>query len=151
MKLTRLTVVLPAALIALGGTAAGTAIAASSSPAATPQYVLISYCGDHGNVRPSTEDLPGCMPSNELMNKLKWVSWRSVAYGSGNLAVNNCSPSSSCGPAKFTKYPVLIVLWRPEAWSGHAGRDYFSRITWIFTGKRPSHTPVTQTSVLPAH
>jgi hypothetical protein len=151
MKLTRLTVVLPAVLIALGGTAAGTAIAASSSAAATPQYVLINYCGDHGAVRPSTEDLPGCMPSNELMNKLKWVSWRSVAYGSGDLAVNNCTPSSSCGPSKFTKYPVLIVLWRPEAWSGHSGHDYFSRMTWIFTGKRPQGGSVTQTMSLPSH
>jgi hypothetical protein len=151
MKLTRVSVALPAVLIALGGTAAGTAVAASSARAAAPQYVLINYCGDHGHVRPSTEDLPGCMPSNELMTRLKWVSWRSVAYGSGDLAVNNCTPSSSCGPSKFTKYPVLIVLWRAEAWPGHAGRDYFSRMTWIFTGKRPSHAPVSQTSVLPAH
>jgi hypothetical protein len=147
MKLTRLTVVLPAVLIALGGTAAGTAIAASSSAAAAPQYVLINYCGDHGKVRPAAEDLPGCMPSNEYMNKLKWVSWRSVAYGSGTLAVNSCTPS--CAGGKYIKYPVLTVLWRAETWKGHAGRDYFSRMTLVFTGKRP-RGPVAQTLTLPA-
>jgi hypothetical protein len=91
----------------------------------------------------------GCMPSNELVTNLSWVSWRSVAYGSGTLGVNNCTPSSSCGPSKYTKYPILTVLWGVKPWPHHQGRDYFSKLTWIFTGKRPTRTPVTQTFTLP--
>jgi len=45
----------------------------------------------------------------------------------------------------YTKYPILIVLWRAEPWAGQHGEDYFSRLTWIFTGKRPSHAPLTHT------
>jgi hypothetical protein len=61
-----------------------------------------------------------------------------------------CTPSSSCGPSKFTKYPILVVLWRAEPWPHHAGRAYFSRLTWIFAGTRPARTPVSQTFPLPA-
>jgi len=85
------------------------------------------------------------MTSSELIGKVRWTSWRSVAFGSGALEVNNCTPSSSCGPSMYTKYPILIVLWRAEPWAGQHGEDYFSRLTWIFTGKRPSHAPLTHT------
>ena len=33
------------------------------------------------------------------------------AFGKGDLEVNNCNPSSSCGAPKYTKYPILTVLW----------------------------------------
>ena len=110
--------------------------------------MLINYCSDHGKVRPSTEDLPGCMPSNEYLAGLKWTSWRSVAYGSGVFRVNNCTPT--CAQGKYVSYPILTVLWRAEPWPGHAGRDYFSRVTVIFTGAHHPHGPPPQTLTLPA-
>jgi len=152
MRLTRTGILLAIGTLGAAGTVAATLVAASpaSAGAASAQVVLVNQCTGKGQVRPSTFYLPGCMPSSELIGKLKWTSWTSVAFGSGALEVNNCTPSSSCGPSMYTKYPILVVLWRAEPWIGAKGEDYFSRMTWIFTGKRPKHVPVTQTITVPA-
>ena len=155
MKLTRMRAIITAGVLATAGTATAVALAvapASASAAgvrtaATGRVVLVNACTGAGQVKPRGYE-PGCMPSSEFFTGLKWVSWKSAAYGSGTLKVNNCSPSSSCGPSKFTKYPVLTVLWRAEARPGHPGQRYFSRLTFIFTGKRP-HGAAAQTMVLP--
>ena len=97
-----------------------------------------------------TIPLPGCMTSSELIGKANWTSWRLVAFGSADLEVNKCNPSSSCGPSMYTKYPILMVLWRARPWAGKHGEDYFSRLTWIFTGRVPRHAAVTQTVTLPS-
>jgi hypothetical protein len=151
MKLSRMRTVVTAGVLAIGGTAAAIAmtVAPASAGAATARkVVVVNACTGAGQVRPGGYK-PGCMPSSEFFTGLKWASWKSVAYGSGTLKVNNCTPSSSCGPGKFTRYPVLTVLWRAEARPGHAGQKYFSRLTFIFTGKRPHGAPA-RTMVLPA-
>lgn len=138
--------------LAASGTVAGTVLAAapaSAGPAAAQPVALINYCSGHGTVRPAQEDLPGCMPSNEYLARLRWTSWGSVAYGRGVFRVNNCTPS--CAQGTYINYPILTVLWRAEPWPGHAGRDYFSRLTVIFTGSHHPHGPAAQTLVLPAH
>jgi hypothetical protein len=149
MRLTRTRVLLAAAVVASAATIAGTALTASAAPAASHQVVLVNQCSGKGQVRPGPNiALPGCMTANELIGKAHWTSWGSAAFGNGDLEVNNCTPSSSCGPSKFTKYPILIVLWRAEHWQG--GGKYFSRMTWIYTGNRPPHTKVTNTITWPA-
>jgi hypothetical protein len=158
MRLHRARIVLAAAGLTVSGVVAGfvvSAAPASAGPAvahapASTRVVLVNQCTGKGQVRPSTVPLPFCMTSSELIGKLTWTSWRSVAFGSGDLEVNNCTPSSSCGPSKYTRYPILIVLWRAEPWAGRPGDDYFSRLTWILSGKRPSHAPVTHTIALPS-
>jgi hypothetical protein len=148
MRFTRVRVLLAVGLVASAATITGTALAASAAPASR-QVVLVNQCSGKGQVRPSPNiALPGCMTSNELIGHASWTSWRSVAFGAGDLEVNNCTPSSSCGPSKFTKYPILIVAWRAERWAG--GGRYFSRVTWIYTGKKPRHSAVTQTITWPS-
>ncbi len=159
MRLTQMRAAATAGLLAVAGAAAGITIVAapasagpatSSVPAAT-RVVLVNQCSGKGQVRPSPNvPLPDCMTSSELIGRVKWTTWRSVAFGAGDLEVNNCTPSSSCGPSKYTKYPILMVLWRAKPWAGQKGDDYFSRLTWIFTGKRPRHAPVTQTITMPS-
>jgi hypothetical protein len=139
MRLTRVRVLLAVGLMASAATITGTALAAAAAPATTHRVVLVQ-CSGAGQVRPSTTDQPGCMASNEYIPVLKWTSWASSAFGSGTLAVNKCTPSSSCGPSKFTRYPILIVLWKAAAWPNHAGHQYFTRMTLIFTGSR-KHAP----------
>jgi hypothetical protein len=157
MTFTRLHITLAAGLVAAAGTigaVAMTALPASAGPAASAgaasakavPVVLVNQCTGKGQTRPSTIWLPDC-PSGVLVGGAKWTSWGSVAFGSGRLEVDNCTPSASCGPSKYTKYPILIVLWRAERWAGKRGTDYFSRVTWIFTGKRPNHVPVSQTTI----
>jgi hypothetical protein len=150
VRRTRVRSLVAIAGLVASGTVAGFLLAAAPASAVpvTTQVALISYCGDHGTVRPATEDLPGCMPSNEYVSGLKWTSWRSVAYGSGILRVNNCTPS--CAQGTYVNYPILTVLWRAEPWPGNAGHHYFSRMTVIFTGSRHPHGPAAQTLTLPA-
>ena len=152
MRLSRARVLLTVAAMAAVGTVAGSVLAAlpaAAGPAATI-YVLVNQCTGKGQVRPGPNiPLPECMPSNELIGHATWTSWGSVAFGSGDLEVNNCTPSASCGPSKFTKYPILIVAWRSQPWRGAAGDDYFSRVTLIYTGKRPQRA-VTQTITWPS-
>jgi hypothetical protein len=148
MKLIRARIMLSAGLIAAAaGTITGTVLAAGPASAASSPVVVIAC--HRAQVRPAEYDI-GCMKSNLFVSNLSWVSWRSVAFGSGILRVNQCTPSSSCGPSKFTKYPILTVLWGAKPWPHHPGRAYFSRLTWIFTGKRPGNAPVNQTFILPA-
>ena len=157
MRLTRIRAVVGVGVLAVAGTTAAVALAvapasagaAAAHAAAAAKVVLVNQCTGGGQVRPSTIPLPECMTSSELIGHARWTSWGSVAFGAGDLEVNNCTPSSSCGPSQYTKYPILIVLWRAEPREG--GGRYFTRLTWILTGKRPSHAPVTQTiTMLPA-
>jgi hypothetical protein len=142
-----------AGALAVGAAVAGSVLAAGSASAgpAITKTVLVNQCTGKGQVRPAGNiPLPGCMTSSELVGHAAWTSWSlSSAFGRGDLEVNNCTPSSSCGPNQYTKYPILIVAWRAEAWRGAKGDDYFSRVTWIFTGKRPKGAPVTQTVTWP--
>ena len=144
MRLTRVRVILVAALMALAGTTTAAVLVAGPASASSSQVVVVN-CG-HGQVRPAQYDI-GCMASQEYLAQLRWTSWRSVAFGGGILKVNNCTPS--CAQGTYIKYPVLTVLWRARPWPHHAGGRYFSRLTIIFTGKRPAHVPVTQTVALP--
>jgi hypothetical protein len=137
--------ILAAGLMALAGTTTAAVLVAGPASASSSQVVVVN-CG-HGQVRPALYDI-GCMASQEYLAQLRWTSWRSVAFGGGVLKVNNCTPS--CAKGRYIKYPVLTVLWRARPWPHHAGRQYFSRLTLIFTGKRPAHVPVTQNIALPS-
>lgn len=139
-----------AAGVAAGVAAAGPAAAASgpaSAASAASRPVVLVGCLGTGQVRPARYDI-GCMPSNELVAGLTWTSWRSAAFGSGVLKVNDCTPT--CAQGHYVKFPILVVLWRARPWPGHPGREYFSRLTWIFIAQRPGHAPAAQTFVLPA-
>lgn len=128
---------------------AGPASAKPAAPFSTKPVVLVNPCPPkQGLVRPSTYKI-GCMASQQFVSGLSWTNWKSTAFGSGTLKVNSCNPS--CAAGKFNKFPILVVLWRAQPWPHHSGRQYFSRLTWIFTGKRPSvvHTAA-QTFTLPS-
>jgi hypothetical protein len=132
MRLTRVRLLLATGMV-VAGTVAGTAVAASAAPARSSLPVLVQ-CNGVGQVKPGSSLQPGCMGSNQDITKIKWSTWTSSAFASGTWGVNNCTPSSSCGPSKFTKYPVLIVLWRAATRPHHPGQKYFSRMTVIFDG-----------------
>jgi hypothetical protein len=128
---------------------AGPASAKPAASASPHPVVLVQPCTrTTGLVKPSMYDI-GCMASQEFISGLSWTSWKSAAFGSGTFKVNNCTPT--CAGGKYIKFPILVVLWRAEPWPHHSGRQYFSRLTWIFTGKHPSVVHVAaQTSNLPS-
>jgi hypothetical protein len=146
MRLLRARVLLAAGLIAAAGTVTGVVATAGAASATSSPVVLIN-CAGHGKVRPAVYDI-GCMPSSEYLAGLKWTSWHAVAFGSGTLKVNDCTPT--CAQGKYISYPILTVLWRARPWPGHSGSDYFARLTWIFTSTRPAHARVNQTFALPS-
>jgi hypothetical protein len=149
MKFTPTRVSTAAGALALAGAAiAGvTTLGAGPASAGAGQTVAVN-CQGHGQVRPSGFDNFGCMASQEFLTNLSWTSWQSVAFGQGDLKVNQCTPS--CAQGHYAKFPVLTVLWRSRPWPGHAGQQYFTRITMIFTGKHPDgkHTPDTFTATI---
>lgn len=152
MRLTRARSFLVAGLVGATSVAtaavliAGPASAKPAAPSSQHPVVLVNPCNtSRGQVKPSTYDI-GCMASQQLISGLTWTSWKSVAFGSGTLKVN-----SGGAMGKYIKFPILVVLWRARPWPHHAGRQYFSRLTWIFTGKRPSVVHVAaQTFNLPS-
>lgn len=159
MRFNRVRIMLGAGVVTVAAATAMTALAAapasahpaaiSSAVAKAKPVVLVNQCSGKGQVKPSpTIPLPECMPSSVFIGKASWTSWASVAFGAADLEVNNCTPS--CAGGKFIKYPILIVLWRAEPWAGKKGEDYFSRMTWIYTGKRPNRVPGTHTINWPA-
>jgi hypothetical protein len=129
-----------AAIAAIVGSGVGLATAA---PVAARPVVLVN-CGKP-QVKPSSYVL-ACADAGAYLNRLQWVSWQGVAYGSGTEFLNSCVPD--CAAHHFYSYPVLITLWRAEPRPGHRGQQFFSRMTVIHTGKlaRPHETiPLTQT------
>jgi hypothetical protein len=146
MRLTRMRITVAAGLLAASGTPAATAVAVAPASAGSTTVVMVN-CAGQGQIRPGGYDI-GCT-ANEMLATLHWQTWRGTAYGNGVLKVDDCTPT--CAQGKYIKYPVLTVLWRPKAWPGHPGHRYFTRVTWIFTGKRPGHARAAQTLSLPAH
>ena len=96
MRLIRVRVALAGALVAIAGTTAGVVLAAGPASAESSQVVLVNC--------------------SELVTGLTWTSWRPVAFGSGVLKVNDCTPS--CAQGKYISYPILTVLWRARQADG---------------------------------
>ena len=146
MRLTRMRITVTAGLLAASGTLAATAVAVAPASAGATTVVMVN-CAGQGQIRPGGYDI-GCT-ANEMLATLHWQTWSGTAYGNGVLKVDDCTPT--CAQGKYIKYPVLTVLWRPKAWAGHAGHRYFTRVTWIFTGKRPGNARAAQTLSLRAY
>jgi hypothetical protein len=144
MRFTRARAVLGAVALAAAGTVTGSVLVAGTASAGSSAVVLVN-CAGQGQVRPGGYDI-GCM-ANELLAGLHWTSWGPAAFGHGVLKVDDCIPT--CAQGKYVRYPVLTVLWRARPWPRHAGREYFSRLTMIFTGARPAHTGPSVTLSLP--
>src|ERR1039457_5625644 len=134
MRLTRVRLILAAGLMALAGTTTAAVLVAGPASASSSQVVVVN-CG-HGQVRPALYDI-GCMASQEYLAQLRWTSWRSGAFGGGVVKVNNCTPS--CANGRSSKSPVPTALRRARRSPRHAAPQSFSRLTLIFTGKRPAH------------
>lgn len=136
-------IALGAGVIALAGTlpaeASTVAAAQPARPAATawanPAVVLVG-CRHRGLVLPRKYILT-CADANNYLTGLRWVSWRTVAFGSGIEHINSCQPS--CAAGHFRRYRVLVNLWRARPRAHHHGQLKFTRLTVIYQGRRPNH------------
>ncbi|MGH3394047.1 MAG: hypothetical protein ACRDPO_05090 [Streptosporangiaceae bacterium] len=121
---------------ALAATSAATA-AVSRARAAVPRGDVLVNCAGRAQVRPGSYVLT-CADGNDYLAGLYWVSWSGgAAFGRGTEHVNDCVPN--CAEGHFHAYPVLVTAWRAVPRPGHAGQRYFSRMTDIYTGRRPAY------------
>jgi hypothetical protein len=97
--------------------------------AASPVMVT---CSDKDQVRPSSFIL-SCADANWSLTGLHWQTWGSTGYATGTTVMNDCVPN--CALGKFYYFPSSVVVWRPEALPKHHGVQYFSRVSWVYTGK----------------
>jgi hypothetical protein len=109
--------------------ASATSVASASATTSAPKSVVLVNCGGTGQVKPR-EYILTCADAGDVLMKLHWVSWGSVAYGRGTEHIHDCYPYCAASD-KYVNYPVLVVLWRAETQSG---QKYFSRLTEIRTG-----------------
>jgi hypothetical protein len=122
--------------LAATASAAAAATPATARPAAPRGDVLVN-CTGRAQARPGSYVLT-CADGNDYLAGLRWVSWSGgAAFGRGTEHVNDCVPN--CAQGHFHAYPVLVTAWRAVARPGHAGQRYFSRLTGIYTGKRPTY------------
>jgi hypothetical protein len=79
----------------------------------------------------------GQRPPGNYLTGLRWLrwGWHGAAYGTGEEHPATCVGSTN----------VVVVLWRPRPWPGHAGLRYFSRMTVINRGALTPWSPLTST------
>jgi hypothetical protein len=115
--------------------AAASAPVLAADQAAAPRNVIVVNCLGKQQARPSSFILT-CADAGDVLTGLHWANWAaSEAFGSGTEMIKTCKPN--CAEGGFASYPALITLWRPEPLRGHPGVLYFTRITRIYTAKRP--------------
>jgi hypothetical protein len=119
---------------------------ASATPSAAvahaaKSHVVIVNCRGTGQIRPSSFVIT-CADGNDYLTGLHWSSWPvnasagAAAFGRGSEHVNDCIPN--CAQGHVHSFPVLVTLWRSEPRGGHAGQRRITRITDIYSGKRPT-------------
>jgi len=130
-----------AAAIAISASAIALAASLPATAATAPHHgrsswagaVVLVNCQRRGVVLPSSFIL-ACADGNDFLTGMRWVSWRTVAYGSGVEVAKSCVPN--CSASRFKRFPVLIMLWRAKR-RGHSDQFKFTRLTVIYTGRRP--------------
>jgi hypothetical protein len=132
-----------AAVLVTGSLLAGPAAAASAPVHAAiassgSSSVVVVNCANKDQVRPSSFVLT-CADANDSLTGMHWQTWGSTAYGTGSTTINDCYPN--CAQGKFFHFPTLAVLWRPEALPGHPGTQYFSRVSWVYSGAHCMPSP----------
>jgi hypothetical protein len=127
-----------AALVAVGaaaaivtGALAGGASAATGTPHPAASPVMVT-CTNTDQVRPAQFVL-SCADGNWSLSGLHWRTWGATGYATGTTVINDCVPN--CALGKFYRFPVSVVVWRPQPLPHHPGVQYFSRVSWVYTGK----------------
>jgi hypothetical protein len=93
---------------------------------------VVVNCEHRAVIAPRTFILT-CADANDYLAGLRWVSWRTEAFGTGVEHINTCNPN--CAAGHFRRYRALITLWRPR----HLRRGLleFTRLTEVYPGARP--------------
>jgi hypothetical protein len=119
----------------LSASGAGTGQAATSLPR-VPAYLGVG--AKYMEIRPRyilyTGDSSGVLSGPKPGSSLHWTSWSAqTAFGGGYNQIDNCKPD--CASGHFIAYPIKLEAWKPGMSHGEL---VFSRLTILYTGKRPA-------------
>jgi hypothetical protein len=134
-----------AAAAVVAGVLAGGASATAGTARTATSRVMVT-CTNQDRVRPAQFVL-SCADGNWSLSGLHWQTWGSTGYATGTTVMNDCTPN--CALGKFYHFPASVVVWRPEALPHHSGVRYFSRVSWVYTGKHCMPAPKGTTTCLP--
>lgn len=95
---------------------------------------VVVNCSMKTQVRPGSFTL-ACADGNAYVGSLSWTTWgASSALASGTSSFNDCTPNCLSGHSHT--FPALVVLWGVQPLPGHAGVQYYTEMTIIYTGNR---------------
>jgi hypothetical protein len=136
----RATISTLAGIAAVAGIAAGLAQAlpadaarAQSRPAST--YVVIG-CNGKLLSQPANYT-PFCADNGTGLEHVHWTSWTShLASGYGTVYENDNYPDHADG--RIYRVPAIVTFWGSARVQGHPGDSTYTKMTFIFPGKRPA-------------
>jgi hypothetical protein len=136
------------AAAALAAGTAGLAVLAGAAPASAgaPPHGTPAAIGAHRGGVPVLVSCTGqaqiaprrivlaCADADDYLRHMNWAVWSANALGTGTEWIDDCVPD--CAHGTFRHYRVLVTLWRVKSGPA-AGQTHFTRLTTIYTHKRP--------------
>ena len=119
----------------VASTGASTGASTAVGPGRLAASPVLVSCAGRDQTRPSSFVL-SCADGNWGIGHITWAVWGATAYaGTATVYMNDCDPYCASKHAKFYYFPALVTAWRAEPLPGHRGMRYFTRLSWIYTGK----------------
>jgi hypothetical protein len=134
-----------AGIVLLAGCSAVTHAGLTSARSYVACTTLVGGCtGSQMKTRPANMLLSG--DGSRYVKALTWRGWgTATATGTGTALLDNCKPN--CAQGSDSRYPVTIVLTRPESWHGElaytraAATIPATGLRQTFTGLLPTRSP----------
>ena len=109
---------------------------AAAAPARTAPKFVVTACNGREVTRPATFT-QFCADYGVVIEHMHWTSWTShLASGYGTVYEDDNYPSHAAG--KIFTVPGVVTFWGSATVKGHPGDDTYTRMTFMFPGKRPA-------------
>jgi hypothetical protein len=118
----------------LGASAKASTLTSTVSAAKPLKYVVFD-CNSGPEVKPA-DYIATCADDGEGLQSMHWTSWTPrLASGYGTMYENDCIPYCAAGHIHY--YQAIVVFWGSALVKGHPAERSYTRLTLIFTAKRP--------------
>lgn len=128
------------AIAAVAGLSAGLAQALPADAATAQSHAALKYVVIDCKYKAVTEPAsytPFCADYGVVVGHMHWTSWTShLASGYGTVYENDNYPNHAEG--KIYTVPAIVTFWGSGRVKGHPGDRTYTKMTFIFPGKRPA-------------
>jgi hypothetical protein len=108
---------------------------ATARPQTAPKYV-VTGCNGKQLTKPVSYT-PFCADDGAGLQRMHWTSWTShLASGYGTIYEDDNYPNHAEG--KIYKVPGIVTFWGSARVNGHPSDRTYTKMTFIFPGKRPA-------------